>query len=229
MLLGNLDGTIEDRIDQLQRVLGIHIGAVGRRTYDHVAILLFLLVRVGVVQIGDAIQPADANLADVSHPVISMQGLFKAERLGAGIAYLELESQFTPESHTMEHPEIGRPPLSSVRVALCRHADGDAVGILLDGFQHPYFCSNDTMRRRVGIISFGPKPGKADRYATANGFTFFPTSLTAQEDHFFRAGRLPGSDLRAVQMHLSVAPWRGYTDLGQSGFVGQNLRAARDS
>src|SRR5580692_3537337 len=216
MLLGNLDGTIEDWIDQLQRVLSIHIGVVGRRTYDHVAILLFLLVRVGVVQIGDAIQPADANLADVAHPVISMQGLFKAERLCAGVAYRELESQFTPESHTMEHPEIGRPPSSSVRVALCRHADDDAVGILLDGFQRPYFCSNHTMRRGVGIISFGSKPGKADRYAAANGFPFFPTSLTAQENGLFGSGRLPGSHLSAVQVHLSGALGRGYVHLGDA-------------
>src|SRR5580693_7240742 len=119
-----------------------------------------------------------------------MQGLFKVERLGAGIAYRELESQFTTESHTIEHSEISRPPSSSVRVALCRHADDDAVGILLDGFHRPYFCSNDTMGRGVGIISLGPKPGKAYRYAAANGFPFFPTSLTAQEDQFFRAVRL---------------------------------------
>jgi len=81
----------------------------------------------------------------------------------------------------------------------------------------------------VGIISFGSKPGKADRYAAANGFTFFPTSLTAEENHFFRAGRPPGSDLRAVQMHLSVAPWRGYVHAEQSAIIHDNLRKARDS
>jgi hypothetical protein len=125
--------------------------------------------------------------------------------------------------------EIGWPPVSTTGVAFRGHAYGDAACILLDGFQCPYLCTNNSVGGCMRIVSFASKPWKADRNATADCFAFFPTSVPAEKNHFFRAGRLPGRDLSAVQVHFSVGLWPGYGYFGQSAFICYDPHTACDT
>ena len=107
--------------------------------------------------------------------------------------------------------------------------DGDIAVAVLDGIERPNFGAHKTVRGSAGIIRFGAKPRKANRNTAANGLAFGPLSAGTQKNYFFRAGGLPGSYLRAVQMDCAGRFRCGDADDGKAAKIGHDVREARDS
>src|SRR5580692_2999052 len=113
-----------------------------------------------------------------------MQGLFKAVLLTVSSSFSSL-------------PKVTR--CSSRKAAGHHRRVSGSLCVHMLTVMPSALCSMDSSIH----IFVRSKPGKADRYAAANGFAFLPTSLAAQENRLFGAGWPPGSDLSAVQVHLS--------------------------
>ena len=119
----------------------------------------------------------------------------------------------------MDQPEIGGPPSSGVRVAHGRHGDRNRIIVARDGVQGPSLGADEPVRRRLGVVGLSAEPGKANWDSSANGDAFMPLRARAEKEHLLCTGRLPRSDLGAVQVDLSFRLRSGDADLGQSAFA----------
>src|SRR5262249_14434186 len=103
----------------------------------------------------------------------------------------------------MEQVKVSGPPALRFDIAFAEHADRNCAPGLLDRFQLPRGRAHESVRRRAGIVCFGPKPGEADGYAATNGAAILVACLGADEEDFLPAARSPRSYVRSVEVHFS--------------------------
>src|SRR5271163_1052747 len=98
--------------------------------------------------------------------------------------------------------EIMWPPGPRSLVARGRQGYQYRVSLLFHGVELPGLGPNETVRGRFGVVCLIAKPGETDGDTTADRSSRFPLRVLAKKDHFLRAGRTPGSKLRAMEVDL---------------------------
>src|SRR5580704_17766985 len=116
----------------------------------------------------------------------------------------------------MQQAKFSRPPYLGAFVALGKHAYSDCARGLRDRSDPPRFRTDESMRRRFGIVRLASKPRKTDRHSSTDRVSVFPLRLRAEKKYLAFAGRLPGRHMRAVQIHLAYTFGSGDADFGQS-------------
>ena len=145
-----------------------------------------------------------------------MQRFLKAKRCFSCVHDLEFQDQFGTECHSEDRAKVGRTPFLRGLIVFDEHTDGHCVTSLYDRFKLPSCCPRESVHWRIGVVCFAGKPGKADRYAAANGTAVVPLRLRADEEDFFCVRRLPGRHVSAVQIQLTLCRPRSDFHLGKS-------------
>ena len=69
---------------------GVEVGSIGLPGENDVTLLSLLAIGIGIVKIIHSIEPGNTQALRRGHPVIRVQGLFKAQRRLAGVANHQL-------------------------------------------------------------------------------------------------------------------------------------------
>src|SRR6516225_7158174 len=223
MLFFKASATIEDRVLQLDCLLSVQVYAISLGHNRDFTLLPLLLIPVGLIDIMHSLQTLHADFLDMSHSVIRMQSFLEPQRSFPGIWQQKLQAQLSTEGSTMHQTKVGGPPPLRTLIAFSEHAHGNRVPVLHDRLELPRFGAREAMRRRIGIVRLLSKPGKANWHTATNSAAILPVRPRADKEHFLAAQGLPGSHVRAVQVHLSFSLRRRNAHLGQSAVACNDL------
>jgi len=221
---------VKDGVEDLGGEFGVDVGVVGGTGEGEGAILALGLVAVGVVEVGDGIESADAGLLDVADAEIRVQGFFKTERGGAAVHDAEFEAKRRANADAVGDEEVVRPEGACGVVAggNADQSDG-AVVVGAERVEPPLAGADESVAGRFGVVGFGPEPGEADGDAAADGFAGFEMRLLAEEEEFLVSGGTPTENLRAVEGDFRMRSGAGDADDGKTALAGDNLRDAVDA
>src|ERR1700691_6145295 len=203
MFLPQSDSTLQVRIQQVNLVLSVAVGSVGRRGDGDVTVLRLLLVRVSVVEVAHAIKSPQPRFLYVCNPVVGVERLFEAEGRCPGVLANELQTQLRAKCNAVHEAKVSRPPFLRAPITLREHGHGNSVFIFNDGLELPHSCTDESMCRSVRVVQLASEPGKTNRNSPSDCLAFLPVGFRADEKQFVIVRGLPGGHVGAMQIYLA--------------------------
>src|SRR5262245_18652563 len=115
-----------------------------------------------------------ARLCDISHSMVGVECLFKAQPCGPRIRHGKFKPELRTERDAIEQTKLRWPPRHRRLVTFGRHAHHDCLANRHDRFKLPRHGADKSVCRCFRIIDLRSKPGETNWDATANGMTLFP-------------------------------------------------------
>src|SRR5882672_153991 len=132
-----------------------------------------------------------------------MQRFLETERGCAVVGDDQFEAELLSELGAEEQMIIAEPGFPGGIVRDAGEGHGYVVIRVSDAFQLPGFCAHQSVRRGVRVFRAGREPRKTDGYAATNCCAILPLRFRTYIEHFFASGRLPRSDVCAVQVNFT--------------------------
>ena len=218
------DTAREGGVEDVDGSLCVDVGVVDGPIDAQVGRLSFLAVGIGVVEVGYAVETADADLLNGSDAKVGMQGFFKAQRPGAAIDDAELKAEGIGKADAVGEQEFMGPP-GARRIIAGGEADGGDRSIFFcaEGIEPPLAGADEAVLGSFGIISLVAEPGEADRDAATNRLAMLEAGVPAEEEHFRGAGRRPTQHLGAIKGELRGCCRAVDAHGGQTAVAGDDL------